>query len=60
MQTLKTDLLQNLSEDTIMITMKDKPIIIDAPIDITKEQLKNIGDKFTGDYQDIKQQIIYR
>ena len=58
LQTLKTDLLQNLSEDTIMITMKDKPIIIDAPIDITKEQLKNIGDKFTGDYQDIKQQIL--
>ena len=57
-KTLRTELLQNLDQEALLVTLKDKPIIIDAPVEITKEQLNTISEKFKSDYKDIKTKLL--
>ena len=57
-KTLRTDLLQNLDQDALLVTIKDKPVLIDAPIEVTKEQLNTISQKFKSEYKDIKTKLM--
>jgi hypothetical protein len=48
---------EELEDDTLKLSIAKKPVIIDVPIDLKKEQLDQISEKFVGEYYDIKTQL---